>query len=736
MNIDVNIQLSHMLASDIGHSGEESAIIDVIHSINRPVTRESIVADIEEVFHISLSRERTMSILRKMIAENKLSEIGNQLQLSPTTLELLNQRILENEKIEQTALSQWVDGYAEFDKTVCLSPTQQNALKEVVRGFIACFFLTHGAGCYDFITGAKNNDTEKLDEMASGYTNKINESSNLYSIRAQIALYLPRVFSINKTAEQESFLLFQLRKAVHYLSMVVDRPTMDALINSLEGITVYLDTSIIYRLLNLQGEQRYTSTNQLFNFCKSAKMSIKVFQCTVEELNRRIAYDSAVIIKHPMPVSFASIGYKSRTDENYISTYWKARAQTGISAEDFNFQYADILATLDYFGIEVDDRQLDDLEDLPVLRAKVRSFGQFADGDEKTENAVDHDAECLSRIATLQRKNAKSVIESGVFLLSTDWSLIRLQRYDHDYKNRTDAVVLPSQLMQLFCLSTPKEDYFEAFLGLFSSAHIGFGTNRLNNEQVQDIMGRVAYYSERPDFMKRVLFNQLIQSKFGEQESEEEQSAMVDEAVREEIEKLEAENEEVSTKLLESQSAVDAAQQNLADQQQINKKQREEHEQMLFDLRQAFEQKKKENEIAIAKLQADRSKEQEDHSQRNARYEQEIAELRQYQNREEQKKLRRFLFINSALLVLFWILFGLGIVFIIAGIIPLIPPVANVTQVFFSWLFSRLNWQSESPITIAAYLVGIGVADIPFSLWIINMLKKSRMTRKTQILAS
>ena len=144
--------------------------------------------------------------------------------------------------------------------------------------------------------------------------------------------------------EQEAYLLIQLRKAIQYISMVVDAPTIDALLSSFQGIVVYLDTSILYRLLNLQGEQRFHSIKQLHSFCQAAQMKLKVFQCTVDELNRRISYDAKVIEKYPVPVSFASIGYNSRTDENYISTFWKARAQTGITAQDFNFHLADLLA--------------------------------------------------------------------------------------------------------------------------------------------------------------------------------------------------------------------------------------------------------------------------------------------------------------------------------------------------------------------------------------------------------
>lgn len=322
-------------------------------------------------------------------------------------------------------------------------------------------------------------------------------------------------------------------------------------------MTVYLDTSILYRLLNLQGSHRYESMKSLILFCQQAKMDVRVLQCSMEELKRRIRFDARVIVDHPTPIAFSAIGYKCRSEENYISTFWREQSKTGISVQDFNFRYFNILPHLDEFGISVDERDYINELNLQTkytdMRAKVREYGIFYDG-KKSENAIDHDAECLTIVEQLQRKNSSSAIEARAMFLSTDWSLVRLQRYDHEYREKTDLVALPSQLLQIFCLSTPTCDYFDAFLGLFASAHTSFGTGQLNNIQIQEIMGRVAAYSDRPLFAEKVLANQVIQSKFSEQETEDEKNAVIDEAIISEIEHmeiaLEAQSELLSKKIL------------------------------------------------------------------------------------------------------------------------------------------------------------------------------------------
>lgn len=728
MQIDVNMQLSHMLANDIARSGEESAILDTVHALQRPVTRDSLSSDIQEVFHITIADSKLAAHVKNMLLDGRLIERDSTLILSPSSLETITQQIISNEAIEQKALSSWIQ-QLETTLNRCLDDVEAISVRGAIIKFVARFFITHGAGCFDFINGIKAQKTEKLDDVANLIVESQEDCIVAGLPKQEFSHFLVSIFSKDKTVEQEAYLLIQLRKAIQYISMVVDASTIDALLSSFQGIVVYLDTSILYRLLNLQGEQRFKSIKQLHSFCQAAHMKLKVFQCTVDELNRRIAYDAKVIEKHPVPVSFASIGYNSRTDENYISTFWKARAQTGITAQDFNFQFADLLALLDGLGVEVEPKTELDEECLCRMRNKVRSFGVFSVNDEKSENAVDHDAECLTRIIALQRKNATSALEAGTFLLSTDWSLVRLQRYDHECKTETDMVVLPSQLLQIFCLSTSDEDYFEAFLGLFASAHVGFGSNQLNNEQVQQIMGRVAYYSDRPDFAKRVLCNQLIQQKFAEQETEEEQAAIVDDAIREEIEKLEAENERIAHDAQQSQVEIGALKDELTRSQTENENQREANAQLVAELKKEFERQHAESLKEIENLKADRDSQkhiiaqgaqtQAETKQRLSEYEQRVDTLQQFYDEAQRKKKRNRLILWGLVLTLAILGILAAGAIVILSVLVLIPCSAHFAMNALSWLAKLCGMQNESVISFAGYASGV-VSAVPLAVlsWI------------------
>lgn len=603
----------------------------------------------------------------------------------PETLEVINSLIARNSQCEKEALDEWLTQYQEFFN-ISLSTPEVDRFNECLLSFIRTFFLTHGADCYKLINGEKQSDYFDLKTIAADCTNPIDEP-----ILKPLNTFLTRIFSMELSTAQTSFLMTQLKKAINYLSNVIDDKARGSLYSQMNDLVIFLDTTILYRLLNLQGEKRYESIKKLIDFCKEAHVKLKVLQTTVNEMKRRVQYDARVIVEHPTPVSFASIGYKCRTSENYISTFWDEQRKTGVSATDFNFRYSDVRLLLDELEIVIDDTNYISDNDLSQTKndlfEKVSRFGNSDPDYQKSLNAIEHDAECIASVCHLQRKNTMTAIESRAIFLTTDWSLIRLQRYDFDYRDRVDFAVLPSQLMQILCITSPTTSYFEAFMGLFSSSLSYFGSSTLSNEQVQEIMGRVAFYKgSTPAFAEKVLTNQLIQKTFAGKETEEEQNALVDEAILAEVEVMEAtiaqNKEELSAKVkviekVENESSIKSNQ--------------------IDDLNQRLE--------ALEKL--------------NSNSEKAISVYEQHFEKATERKsiIKAILRISTGAIII-----AIGVVLIIICIASFIPPLAEYVKPLFDWLKSSPVFSEETGISIASIAIfsALGVAAIPCGVAIIK----------------
>ena len=319
---------------------------------------------------------------------------------------------------------------------------------------------------------------------------------------------------------------------------------------------------------------------------------------------------------------------------------------------------------LEKYGVEIDETDYiteNNLnENVEILESKVSSFCGATPEFSKSDSAVTHDAQCLSMVSHLQEKEASSVIEAKTFFLTTDWSLIRLQRLDRDYKDKIDVAVLPSQLMQLFCMTSPTTDYFEAFLGLFSSSKASFGMNALANEQIQEVLGRVAMYKgTTPAFAEKVLSNQLIQLTFSQQESEEEKKQLIDHTMISMAEDME---EEITLKKQE----LDEKEKVLKQSQEALQKADEQMQMKTSDIKKLVEEK----EIL---------------AQRNKEIESKLGEALKYKNKYEKRVRRK----ASAMAGLQYgggiVMFVIGII-LIMSIMAIFPMTLKLVQPIFQYI--------------------------------------------------
>lgn len=223
MTININMQLSHMLADEVGANGDETVIIDALHLSREALTVENLPSIIEANFHITISIDRIRSAVRRMADAGKIVKNSEILSLSPSIIEDVNRIARENKSIEDQALMQWFCIYATLEKHDA-AEEWSSLVRGIIVKFISTFFLMHGADCYGFINGSKTQDISKLDFVA----NEVVKNEDGID-KEKMASFLASIFTLELTSEQESFLLTRLKKAIHYLSMVVDESTMSTL---------------------------------------------------------------------------------------------------------------------------------------------------------------------------------------------------------------------------------------------------------------------------------------------------------------------------------------------------------------------------------------------------------------------------------------------------------------------------------------------------------------------------
>ena len=689
--IDTTIQLSHLLSSNIYLQSIEATIVDTIIEANNIITLQNIKSEIKNKFKVDIGQDKIQIIINKLVNENKLYFDGNTIIVDSQFLGEVSIMIKQNQDIEDEAIYEWIQSFRNILGAE-ITEKDISTLKESILRYIRRFFLSHGADSFSLLFDNSKSKEFDINNLVEECLGNVSET-----LKPSAKALLLNIFSNNLTVSQKAFCIQQIKKAVSYLSMVADSDVKRIILDQVNGLTIYLDTPILYRLLNLQGASRYNTIKMLLDFCKSSDIRLKIFQTTFEELKRRISYDAKVILQYPTPRAFSEIGYRCRTSDNYISTFWEQNKETGISPKDFNFLYSDLKSLIESHQIEIDTNNYIEEYNLESdknnLYHKVFEFSNSDDEYCKSINSIDHDATCLAIIEKIRVQNASSVIDSKVLFLTSDWSLIKLQRYDFDYKDKVDFVLLPSQIMQLFCLAQATDSFYESFLGMFSSSKAYFGTKQLSNKDIQEILGRIAVYKVKsPSFAEKVLSNQLIQATFSQQENEEQQFALIDDTICIEVENMQKELENKVTELENNKKKF-----NLVMEDSIQK------EELIKDLG---------NRVTMLEdALKNESKEVEDKDEiikSNSKYEEHIRIL--YEKKSRNKALIRFT--SSIIFIVF------GTITLLISIIALIPTFSPIAKPCFNWISTSEALKNDPPnnstiitilLAISAVLIAIGI---------------------------
>ncbi len=270
-------------------------------------------------------------------------------------------------------------------------------LKEKLLEFLTGFFLAHGAASVALITG------ETHLEIDSTINEAIENIEFKTPLSKEIAKEKFGVFLASDNSDTVSFLLTLGNKAFKYLSTICDPQVLENLKTSMEGKVVYLDSSIVYRLLKLQGVYRYKVTSEVVRLCKEFGLILKVTEVTLRELERRIKFDSSVLREYPTPVNLSEVGYNYLTEENFISSYWEASKETGISIEDFIAKYFYIDKLIEAEDIIIEPQTSEIKKILESRVTDILSKINLREDHEKSLSAAEHDAYMIA-LLEYQRK--------------------------------------------------------------------------------------------------------------------------------------------------------------------------------------------------------------------------------------------------------------------------------------------------------------------------------------------
>lgn len=521
-------QMAHLKQKHISDSSCKAIIIDTLLESIRPLTQLELSDEITSIFHILVSSERLEQVIDALCSDGMIYfDTEKHIHLYPVKeVEFTNARLKET-SLRQEATKLWI---AHLRTGREVSDQLEAFLTQALPVFLRSLFVRHGVSSYELLTAAGGDTSFDMKIISTDVSKQFGED-----FQNEIETLLPTIFQTLHQPKVVEYLTHSIDKAVGYICEVISDENMAHIKTALKKLTIYLDTNTIYRLLNLQGQSRYESIRETINFCVTNGINVRVSAQTQKELTARLKFDAKVLIKFPTTTNLAQAGYKYRTADNYVSTYWQQARTTHVSVDDFiaYYQNYDILLETDQITleeIEVDEEAL--IERTRLLYEKMSLRDPY---HEKSDSGLWHDAYNLAYVQKMQRADAKTSIDTGCLFLTTDQALTSFQREDHEFKEYPPVVISPSQLLQLFSFSTPNSGYEETFIKFFASSSLG-RTFEYSNDDIQEILSRISHYQGvSPIIAERILSRELVNSRYLVATSDEEKEEIIYNSISEEL---------------------------------------------------------------------------------------------------------------------------------------------------------------------------------------------------------
>ena len=521
-------QMSHLRQKQISDNSCKAIIIDTLLEAIQPLSKSELSDEITSIFHVLVSPQRLNQFIDLLAKDGViLFDSEDHISIEPTQkAEFIIARLAEDSLRKQATLI-WIDYIRTFQD---ISDELNECLSQALPIFLRSLFVRHGVSSYELLSSTNERISFDLKEISYTVSQQFKES-----IRQDVEDLLPTIFQVSNEAKIVEYLKHSIDKAIGYISEVISDENMEHLTEELRNLTVYLDTNTVYRLLNLQGTSRYEAVKETLDFCRSNGVKLKISALTKKELSSRLRYDAKVLIQFPIPANLAQAGYRYRTSDNYVSTYW-ARAKTSkLSVEDYIEYYKNFDVLLEAEQIETEEIEVD--EEALIEKARYY-FGKMSLRDplhEKSDYGLWHDAYNFAYIQKMQKADAKNAVDTRCLFLTTDQSLMSFQREDHEVKDLPPIVIAPSQLLQMFAFSRVDGGYEETFIKFFASSSLGI-TFKYNNNDIQEILSRVSHYRGVDEkIAEKILARQLVNSRYLNASTDEEKEEIIYNSISEEL---------------------------------------------------------------------------------------------------------------------------------------------------------------------------------------------------------
>ncbi len=474
---------------------------------------------LDDIYGLELTEEEIQGGIDRSLAEGRLTRAGRpEYSLSPKQREVAERKIRDAEALEKRVRDNWL---SQIPPSLLESPGA-DTLWSALQEYMAKAFRQHGVETISLLTTEPVQQTDGL-SMAQLLEAAITETTSVGSDRDAVGEAIKEFFEV-LDPERVKYVTQLLDGTVSFFSLRVDPETADFLKGSLPPLSIFLDTNVIFGLLDIHDSPMAGVTREAIRAITVNRLPFKLYYHarTLKELDMTLdAIGSHLRSRTWSPaLSRAALGF-AQAMSGIELRYHRLNSQSPTPVSAYLSRYANLPELLNSYGCQI-YRDPNNLGYTTEMKGELIAEYQEYAKDMRRRNprpyeALDHDIVVWLATQRGRKGSRKAALDSGSILLSADFLL---WRFDHEYlrveRKATPCVVLPTSLMQVlrpFSATIPNFD--AAFLRTFAAPEFrALGVEA--EKTIGAVLAYLATFSDLPEeTARRILANSIVMKRLG-----------------------------------------------------------------------------------------------------------------------------------------------------------------------------------------------------------------------------
>lgn len=437
---------------------------------------------------LELDIDEIRSVVESLVERGDLEEDGSGYRLTENSTDELADRIQTSAEAENQAFADWELSITALNAR--LTPGQIADLRKDLEKWLQEIVSKHSVEAALILYPEHERAQELIDSVQSlGFDFLPDREDCIEQIRPK-ALF---AFIHKATQAQRTYLANLFTTAYMVAVFTLDPEASEAVQALTQGQRVYLDTNVIYGILNLSGPRAFLSARRVLELTRKLGYEICVTPWTVAEMRKSVRLAREKLSKTTLPPrALAEIAAEASGDETFVTAYWRKFKETGVKPDDFLDFHDQIEGLLEQAGIKVEDEACLAVDrDSDGLATQMGLLESIPGGDRKSGGIKEHDAKHRMLIERLRGQGHRRFSNAGYWFITRDSVLIP---YASESRPSTDAlpfaVSLPSWAQIVRSLSPRTENYEQTLVDLLDTPAVR-PKGIVSYETVAEVLGRI-----------------------------------------------------------------------------------------------------------------------------------------------------------------------------------------------------------------------------------------------------